>query len=197
MSLDGRKKSVGSRISVSFPGLGEDLCAAHEAEALLCFAWIVLRLTADRHHFSWAAPCFISGFPSKDFTALCCSSGSPPTPKGERESCLSSLGFHTLLQCRQGGQIGHFTPWCTIKAAQLGVQVCWNDLACTSSVLSCAVYALRVFSTAAALKIMRWSEERDGKFPGVSCECWRAQYSKNPPINNFCHFAAQSLEATF
>lgn len=106
-----------------------------KAEALLCLAWIMLSFVADRHRFSWVAPRFISGFPSKDFTALCCSSGSPPTPKGKWESCLSSLGFHTLLQCRQGGQIGHFTLWYTTKAAQLGIQVCQNDLACTSSVL--------------------------------------------------------------
>lgn len=140
ISLDGRKKPVGGRIIVSFLGLGEDLRAADEAEAPLCLAWITLSFTAHRHRFSWVAPFFISGFPRKDFTALCCSSGSPPAPKGKWESCLSSLGFHTLLRRRQGGQIGHFTLRCTTKAAQLGIQVCRNDLACTSSVVSAVLY---------------------------------------------------------
>lgn len=193
ISLDGRKKSVGDRISVSFLGLGEDLCAAHEAEALLFLAWITLGFMVDSHRFSWLAPSFISGFPKKDFTALCCSSGSPPAPKGKWECCLSSLGFHTLLQRRQGGQIGHFMPRCTTKAAQLGVQVCGNDLACTSSAFS-AVLGTSCMCSVLLQRGKSWDGVVKGMASSLRCPVSAGGHSiqKTPPTNNFCLFTVHT-----
>lgn len=171
---------------------------SQEEEALLCLARITLSFVADCRCSSRAAPCFISSFPSKDFTALCCSSGSPPTPKGKWENCLSSLGFHTLLRRRQGGQIGHFTLWRATKAAQLGVQVCRNDLACTSSVFSAMLY----MSCMCSALLQRW-KSWDGVVRGMasSLRCPGSagghNIQKNPPTNDFCLFTVQSLQATF
>lgn len=93
------------------------------------------------------------------------SAGSPPAPEGHREGCFPPSGFSTLLRCEQGGQIGHFTPRCTTKAAQLGAQVCQNDLASTSSILSAGLCLSRVPSG----MLQGWRAETRGMTHSLRC----------------------------
>lgn len=107
------------------------------------------------------------------------SAGSPPAPEGHREGCFPPAGFSTLLRCEQRGQIGHFTPPCTTKAAQLGAQVCRNDLASTSSILSAGLCLSHVPSG-----MLEGRNQRNDTFPEVSCG--RTLMEKSTNFTYYC-----------